>query len=201
MGLGPPYQAINTCPQVTGKLGLLYTTANELNRIIDTELPGHPSFKTQNLIIGEENLTLYYQDMIQCIRAIYGDPEFMEQLILAPECHCTDHEHNFRVYSKMHMGDWWWAVQVHKSFLRAVYTQTLNEGSLESCQQGATVIPIIISLDKTQLTQFCRKAAYPVYLAIGNIPREMCWKPSRHVQMLTGYLPITKLKGLANKAA
>ncbi|KAF8270896.1 hypothetical protein EI94DRAFT_1770660 [Lactarius quietus] len=33
------------------------------------------------------------------------------------------------------------------------------------------VVPIIISSDKTQLTLFCGKVAYPVYLTIGNIPK------------------------------
>jgi hypothetical protein len=63
------------------------------------------------------------------------------------------------------------------------------------------VIPIILSSDKTQLTLFRSKAAYPVYLTIGNIPKSIRWKPSRHAQMLVGYIPTTKLEGMTNQAA
>ncbi|ESK83972.1 hypothetical protein Moror_7503 [Moniliophthora roreri MCA 2997] len=40
--------------------------------------------------------------------------------------------------------------------------------------QSATIAPIIIATDKTQLTQFSgNKQAYPVYLTIGNIPKAL----------------------------
>ncbi|KAG1821444.1 hypothetical protein EV424DRAFT_1472306 [Suillus variegatus] len=43
---------------------------------------------------------------------------------------------------------------------------------------GATIIPIIILSDKTQVTMFRNKSAYPIYLTIGNIPKEIRRKPS-----------------------
>ena len=86
-------------------------------------------------------------------------------------------------------------------FSESCTTHILYQRSLKSRQEGATVIPIIISSDKTQLTHFRGKAAYPVYLTIGNIPKEIRRKPSRHAQMLIAYLPVTKLEGMANKTA
>ena len=41
-----------------------------------------------------------------------------------------------------------------------------------------------------QLTLFRGKCAYPVYATIGNIPKTICRKPSRHAQMLIGYIPV-----------
>ena len=78
-------------------------------------------------------------------------------------------------------------------------TYILYQRSLKSHQEGATVIPLIISSDKTRLTHFHGKVAYPVYLTIGNIPKEIRCKPSHHAQMLIAYLPVTKLEGMANK--
>lgn len=63
------------------------------------------------------------------------------------------------------------------------------------------MVPIIISSDKTQLTQFRNKAAYPVYLTIGNLPKHIRRKPSRQGQVLLAYLPTTKLGHIANKAS
>ena len=73
--------------------------------------------------------------------------------------------------------------------------------SLEAAQPGATIIPVIISSDKTQLTLFRDKQAYPVYLTIGNIPKDIRRKPSRHAQLLVAYIPTTKLGGMSNKSA
>ena len=43
--------------------------------------------------------------------------------------------------------------------------------------------------------------AYPVYLTIGNIPKEIRRKPSRRAQILMGYILTTKLLGITNKSA
>jgi Plavaka transposase len=68
-------------------------------------------------------------------------------------------------------------------------------------KKDVTIIPIIISSDKTQLTLFRNKAAYPVYITIGNIPKHIRRKPSRQAQVLLGYLPTAKLEHITNKAA
>jgi hypothetical protein len=49
-----------------------------------------------------------------------------------------------------------------------------------------------------QVTLFGSKMAYPVYLTLGNIPKEICQKSSRHAHILLVYLPTTKLKHLTN---
>ncbi|KAH9009002.1 hypothetical protein EDB83DRAFT_2509016 [Lactarius deliciosus] len=148
-------------PEVTDRLGVSYSSAKELDRIIDT-LPGRPPFECEDFTIGGERLSFYFRNVLQCIRTLFGDPEFAHELAFAPERHYSDPERTYCVYSEMHTGDWWWAVQT----------------SLESQQPGATVVPLILSSDKTQLTLFRGKAAYPVYLTIGNIPKATRRKPS-----------------------
>ena len=71
----------------------------------------------------------------------------------------------------------------------------------ETRKNGITIIPIIISSDKTQLTVFGTKTAYPVYMTIGNLPKHIRRKPSRQGQVLLAYLPTSKLKHMRNKSA
>jgi hypothetical protein len=60
---------------------------------------------------------------------------------------------------------------------------------------GAVVAPIIIASDKTSLTQFGGdKTAYPVYMTIGNISKDIRRQPSSRATILLGYIPVSKLK-------
>ena len=72
---------------------------------------------------------------------------------------------------------------------------------LERDKPGATIIPIILSSDKTQVTVFGNKTAYPVYMTIGNIPKAFRRKPRKRAQILVAYLPTTKLGHITNEAS
>ena len=71
--------------------------------------------------------------------------------------------------------------------------------AVEKDTPGATIVPVLISTDKTQLTTFRNKSAYPLYMTIGNIPKEIRRKTSMDAFLLLGYLPTTKLEQENNK--
>jgi hypothetical protein len=57
------------------------------------------------------------------------------------------------------------------------------------------IAPIIISTDKTMLTQFKgNKKAYPVYLMVANISKDVRKRPSSRATVLIGYLPTAKME-------
>ncbi|KAJ6540469.1 hypothetical protein B0H19DRAFT_1212980 [Mycena capillaripes] len=89
------------------------------------------------------------------------------------------------------------------AFAQPIYCE--NDGHGTSLRASAadidTQTPIIISSDKTQLTVFGNKTAYPVYMTIGNIPKEIRRKPSRRGYVLLGYLPTSRMKNIKNSAA
>lgn len=61
---------------------------------------------------------------------------------------------------------------------------------------GATVVPVVVSSDKTSLKVLSSgKEAYPAYLTIGNIPKSIRRKPSMHAQLLFAYLPTEQFTG------
>ncbi|KAJ7340027.1 hypothetical protein DFH08DRAFT_915752 [Mycena albidolilacea] len=167
---------------VTESLGLSYKNSKELNQIIDQQLPsGRPVFQRLQIVVGGEAFDVYFRPIIECVCALYGDPEFGQDLIFAPERHYLDPDKTICLYHDIHTADWWWKTQKN----------------LEKHRPGATIVPVIISTDKTQTTMFRNKAAYPVYMTIGNIPKDIHRKPSCQGYILIGNLPTTRLDHIA----
>ncbi|KAJ7078527.1 hypothetical protein C8R43DRAFT_825773, partial [Mycena crocata] len=121
--------------KVTEALGLSYKNSSELNWIIDGQLPmGRPIFKRQEIVVGGEEFNVYFRPIMDCVRVLYGDPEFAQDLIFAPIRHYADPDKTIRLYHDLRTGEWWWKTPAH--------------------QPGAKMIPVIISTDKTQTTMF-----------------------------------------------
>ncbi|KAG2154332.1 uncharacterized protein EDB93DRAFT_1320044 [Suillus bovinus] len=126
--------------------------------LIDHELPtSHPKFKREQIVDAGEAFDVYYCDVIECVRSLYSDPDFARYLVFVPERHYADEDKTVQLFHDMHTGKWWWDTQ-----------KKLDQHSL-----SGTIIPIIISSDKTQLT-------------FGHI--------------LLAYLSCTRLEHITNKA-
>lgn len=95
--------------------GLSYRTVKQLNDLIDHKLPGRPSFRCKELVIGQERLQFHYRDALESIRSLFGDPQYAQDLVFVPERHYVSHERKSRVYHEMYSCDWWWSIQVRLS--------------------------------------------------------------------------------------
>ncbi|KAI0069569.1 hypothetical protein K474DRAFT_1610261, partial [Panus rudis PR-1116 ss-1] len=186
---GPGSTAVTellSIPELCDRLELSYKNSRELNQLIDTEIPNlRPQFKLKEIEMAGEMYEVYFRDALECVQALFAEPEFARHIITRPERYYTDEDKTMRAYWDMHTGRWWWATQ----------------RQLDRDKVGGTVVPIIISTDKTQVTLFRGKMAYPVYLTIGNLPKEIRRKPSQRGQVLLGYLPTTKLDQVTNASA
>ncbi|KAG1763412.1 hypothetical protein EDD22DRAFT_979391 [Suillus occidentalis] len=172
---GPSSMAFSDLLSIDGVsecLGLSYTNSRELNGIIDKQLPGCPKFQWEQVIVAGEAFDIYYRDVLECIKALFGDPDFADYLVFAPQRHYMDDDETVRLYSDMHTGRWWWNTQK----------------KLDEQRPGATIIPVIISTDKTQVTMFQNKL---------QIHR----KPSQCAHVLLAYLPTTCFEHITNKAS
>ncbi|KAF8879110.1 hypothetical protein CPB84DRAFT_1817458 [Gymnopilus junonius] len=125
-----------------------------------------------------EKYTIRFRDPIEAIKSLWKDPELSPTMVFRPAKMYSDKEKKNCIFSEMWTSKWWHVCQVCVSKLPL----------------GATMAPVIIATDKTQLTQFSgSKSAYPIYLTIGNIPKAICHKPSKKACILIGYLSINKI--------
>ncbi|KZV91631.1 hypothetical protein EXIGLDRAFT_769682 [Exidia glandulosa HHB12029] len=183
-------------PSMRNENGLRVENARQLNQKID-QLPGYGAWQQRTISIQAEGSTqlqsheVFYRDPMDCLRALWADPAFQAELMVSPEMRWFSKSRTIRMYLDMNTGDWWNAKQVRAAHYTILTDSKFLQGNLPF---GATVVPIIISTDKTELSMFSGEAAaYPIYMTIGNIPSYIRRQPSRRAQILIGYLPVSAI--------
>jgi hypothetical protein len=161
--------------------GLSYKTAAQWDQkmhmipygIIDDKFH-KATISTAGLVAGmpRRKYTIRYRNALSVVRFLLGFPAFRDEMTYAP-VHLHTPEGN-RVYSELHTADWWWETQ-------------------QKLPPNATVVPIMLSSDKTMLSQHRGDVSvWPVYLTIGNLSSTARRKQTVPGAILLGLIPVTK---------
>ena len=61
-------------------------------------------FLMHEVMVGNKICEVFFQDIIACLRALFGDPNFDAILVLVPKKHYTNEGWRFRMYHDMNTG-------------------------------------------------------------------------------------------------
>jgi hypothetical protein len=116
---------------------------------------------------------LRFRDIQKSIEFLIGHRPFADSLAYAPIRYYNG-DNNERIYNELHTADWWWDTQLQ-------------------LPTGATVIPVLLSTDKTIMTQHHGdEACWPVYMTIGNLNAATRRKQTVPGSVMLAQLPILK---------
>ncbi|KDN34262.1 hypothetical protein RSAG8_12651, partial [Rhizoctonia solani AG-8 WAC10335] len=165
---------------------LSFSSNYALNKLLDKLPAAGPRWRRiERTIIGtlkdakgenflKEQIEIWVRDIIEVIRELIGNTTYGSKLVFVPWRVELNGDPLQRKIDEMWTADWWMRIQ-------------------NQLPPGATVIPIILSSDATQLTNFSGgKSAWPVYISIGNIPKSIHAKISSYSTLLLAYLPVPK---------
>ncbi|KAG8731164.1 hypothetical protein FRC11_004838, partial [Ceratobasidium sp. 423] len=176
-------------PIIAERAGLSFSSNYALNKLLDKLPTAGPRWRRiERLITGNivgadgkkltELVEIWMRDILEVVQELLGSIVYGKQLVFVPQ---KVYLNGVRKIDEMWTADWWNEIQ-------------------KNLPPGATVIPIIIASDATQLTNFLGgKSAWPVYITIGNIPKGIRAKVNNYSTMLLAYLPVAKFDCFAKK--
>ena len=117
-----------------------------------------------------QKIAIHLRNVMRCLEFLMKHPGFRHNQTFEPSYVYNENEE--RVYNKMHTGKWWWKQQ-------------------KEHPPQATIIPILISSDKTVMSlSHGDQTLWPVYITIGNLDAKTRRSQKRPGTLLLGSIPI-----------
>ncbi|KAI6019438.1 hypothetical protein BKA83DRAFT_4057077, partial [Pisolithus microcarpus] len=132
---------------------------------------------------------LYFHDSLKCIEALFNHLYFTDHMIYTPFQVFTSAKRVVREFNEWMSGDVAWQMQVGHYDIQSICTDFLQS----KLPLGATLCGVILSSDKTHITNMCSgKVTHPLLISLAHIKMAMQNKASAHAFLLNALLPVVE---------
>jgi hypothetical protein len=129
-----------------------------------------PRWITTTFTVDDQELVVRHRDALEMVSLLLGHAPFQADMAFSPVRQYSTT--GLRIYDELNTAEWWWEAQ-------------------QKLPEGATIVPIILASDKTQLTGHGGgKKVWPLYISIGNIKLRVRRAVNRPALLLLAYLPV-----------
>ncbi|KAI5988816.1 hypothetical protein EDD15DRAFT_2172157 [Pisolithus albus] len=160
--------------RLTNSLPLSFSTTKELRSRAEI-LPSGPRWNARVVPTTHPTkspVTLYYRDSLDCVESLFNHPLFAQTMDYSPFRLFTTAERIVRVFTEWMSSDGAWDLQL-------------------KFPEGSTLCGVILSSDKTHITNMCGgKVAHPLLISLANIRMDIRNKGSSHAFLLLALMPI-----------
>ncbi|KAI5995031.1 hypothetical protein EDD15DRAFT_2142435, partial [Pisolithus albus] len=118
-------------------------------------------------------LQVFYRDAIECLQHLIHSPSNNGLIHFVPEKIYSAADRTQRIYTDWLTGDRAWELQ-------------------DALPDGATLLGVVLSSDKTHITQVRNRQAHPLLISLANISADVCRKGSTKSYVLLALLPVPR---------
>ncbi|KIK15671.1 hypothetical protein PISMIDRAFT_114751, partial [Pisolithus microcarpus 441] len=150
-----------------------FKTAKALQKLIEL-LPSGPQWKYQSVKTKSPTrraLQVFYRDAIKCLQHLIHSPSNSGQVHFVPKKIYSAADRTQCIYTDWLTGDQAWELQ-------------------DALPDRATLLGVVLSSDKTHITQVRNCQAHPLLISLANISADVCRKGSMNSYLLLALLPV-----------
>ena len=172
---------------------LSFRSAKELRTCAET-LPSGPRWLCKVLLTEyptKQPARLFYHDPIECLQALLSHPLLESHISFVPRRVWTSAAKLCHIYNEWLSGDHTWNMQVSFVFSLASLPMITPATMQEVLPQGATLLGVVLSSDKTNISVMSGNCmAHPLLISLANIAPCVHSRTSLHAYLLLALLPI-----------
>lgn len=176
-------------------MNLSFRTAQKLRGLAEL-LPKGPKWQCKpwtTLYPTKKKLNLYYRDPLECIQTILHSPVVKDFIQFTPFRVFESATKAMRIYSEWLSGNTAWSMQVSSNSLDFVLVDIDINHWQDQLPDGATILGVILSSDKTSLTSMTGgRVAHPLLISLANLVMDFRGKATNHAFQLLALLPVPK---------
>ncbi|SAL99065.1 hypothetical protein, partial, partial [Absidia glauca] len=132
------------------------------------QIPGFPQQYAEKFEAATQPMVFLHRNIHRLTEQIFSAPNLANDMILSS---ATAERYDEAVYDDLHTSGWWADIE-------------------RETDGDVVVVPLMLSSDATLVSNNGKNKAWPIYLTIGNVPKDVRYKKDYRACKVLGFFPV-----------